>query len=197
MGNSQVELNPEVLKHSKLRGHYPRLHGAINSAVVWHMGQDRKYTKVPYICHPIAVMEIVRTVTDDEDMLIAAVLHDVVEDTPVEISTIKMLYGERVAELVGWLTDVSVPEDGNRNVRKDIDRMHTAKAPPDAKTIKLADLIHNTESITQHDKDFARVYMKEKELLLGVITEGNHELWNRANLALQNYQNELLQEALK
>ena len=194
---ANLEVNPAVLKHSKLRGHYPKLHGAINSAVVWHMGQDRKYTKVPYICHPLAVMEIVRTVTDDEDMLVAAVLHDVVEDTPVEISTIKMLYGDRAAELVGWLTDASVPGDGNRKARKYIDRAHTANAPPDAKTIKLADLIHNTESITQHDADFSRVYMKEMELLLDVLTEGNLVLWNRAHRALQDYQNEWLQEALK
>jgi len=86
------------------------------------MGQDRKYSKVPYIVHPINVMQIVRSVTDDEAMLIAAILHDVVEDTAITIDEIYSEFGERVGDLVDDLTDVSKPEDGNRAYRKQLDR---------------------------------------------------------------------------
>jgi len=165
--------------------------------MLWHTGTYRKYSQTPYITHPLCVMEIVSEVTDDESMLIAAVLHDVVEDTPIGIETILDEFGERVASLVSDLTDNSTPDDGNRKHRKEKDRQHTAQASPDAKTIKLADLIHNTESITRCDPSFARVYMKEKALLLEVLTEGDNRLWQRAHDLLVGYQNSQLQEALR
>ncbi len=175
---------------------FPALHVAIEFATHAHFGQDRKYTEIPYISHPINVMEIVRTVTDDEHMLIAAVLHDVVEDTPTTIEQINAKFGEQVALLVADLTDVSKSTDGNREQRKKKDREHTASACPDAKTIKLADLIHNAESIVRHDEHFAKVFMREKQALLQVLKEGNEQLWERAHAALQEYQNNLLQDQL-
>ena len=176
---------------------FPTLHRAVRFATIQHSGQDRKYSGVPYICHPLAVMEIVRGVTDNEDMLCAAVLHDTVEDTTATIDIVRSNFGDSIADLVDWLTDASKPEDGNRVTRKEIDRQHTANASPDAKTIKLADLIHNTESITASDPDFAVVYMKEKELLLDVLKEGDSRLWDRAYKSLQDYQSNLVQEALR
>jgi (p)ppGpp synthase/HD superfamily hydrolase len=80
-------------------------HGAI--------GQKRKYTGEDYIVHPIAVAEIVRSVPHTEVMIAAALLHDVVEDTPV---TLEERFGCEVRELVDWLTDK--PEKGNRKERK-------------------------------------------------------------------------------
>lgn len=183
------------MTESKIR--YVKLHRAINLATLWHTGQDRKYLHTPYISHPIAVMEIVREVSGDESILIAAVLHDVVEDTLIGLDQIKGEFGDRVANLVDWLTDKSKPEDGNRATRKEIDRDHIAASPPAAKTIKLADLIHNTGSIVKYDQDFARVYMKEKELLLDVLKDGDPILWERARSIVQSYQEQRLQEALK
>ena len=87
---------------------------------------------------------------DDPEVQAAALLHDVVEDTPVSIKDIEDVFGPRVAALVGDLTDVSKPEDGNR-ATKGADRQHTAKASPDAKTVKLADLISNGKSIIKDD----------------------------------------------
>src|SRR5210317_2166475 len=110
-----------------------------------HGDQKRKYTNDPYIVHPIAVSEIVKTVAHTDEMVAAALLHDVVEDTDVTLDQIKDKFGSKVAELVGWLTDISRPEDGNRKTRKTLDREHSAEAPADAQTIKLADLIHNTK----------------------------------------------------
>ena len=138
-----------------------------------HSSQKRKYTGEPYIVHPIAVSEIVKTVPHTDEMVAAALLHDVVEDTPVTIQEIETKFGSKVAELVGWLTDTSRPEDGNRKTRKSIDRLHSADAPAEAQTIKLADLIHNTESIEKHDPSFYKVYKQEKIALLDVLTKGD------------------------
>jgi (p)ppGpp synthase/HD superfamily hydrolase len=147
------------------------------------VGQKRKYTGEDYIVHPVEVCAIIKHYSSyyTGEMLAAALLHDVVEDTLVTIELIGVEFGKGVAELVAGLTDVSKPSDGNRAIRKEIDRQHTAKQPPACKTIKLADLISNTKSIVEHDKDFAKVYLKEKERLLEVLKEGDVALWNAAS----------------
>jgi len=144
------------------------------------VAQLRKYTMEPYIVHPAEVVSIVATVDHTPEMLAAAWLHDVVEDTGVTIEVIRAEFGEKVADLVGWLTDVSRPEQGNRATRKAIDRAHTAMAPAEAQTIKLADLISNTKTIVKHDANFARVYLEEKRLLLEVLTKGDASLRDQA-----------------
>jgi (p)ppGpp synthase/HD superfamily hydrolase len=145
-----------------------------------HEGQYRKYTGEPYITHPIAVSEIVRSVTHDESLHIAALLHDVVEDTPFTLRHIEDEFGTRVSRIVEMVTDISKPEDGNRATRKQIDIEHLAKASTDGCTIKIADLIHNTESIVDHDPRFARVYLEEKDNTLKVLFRGNSTLLDRA-----------------
>lgn len=145
------------------------------------VAQLRKYTNEPYIVHPAEVFSIVSTVDGaTEEMMAAAWLHDVVEDTGVTIEVIRETFGEEVAELVGWLTDVSRPEQGNRATRKAIDRAHTAMAPAAAQTIKLADLISNTRSIMAYDEKFAKTYLEEKRLLLEVMTKGDARLMAEA-----------------
>lgn len=146
------------------------------------VGQKRKYTGEPYIVHPAEVAKIVAGVPGaTKDMIAAAWLHDVVEDTGCTFTDIHMAFGIDIATLVGWLTDVSKPEDGNRARRKAIDRAHTAEAPAEAQTIKLADLISNSRSIMQHDPEFARVYLEEKRLLLEVLTKGDPALHAEAS----------------
>lgn len=144
--------------------------------------QLRKYTMEPYIVHPAEVAGIVDSVEGATAAMVAAAwLHDVVEDTGVTIEVIKAEFGTEVAELVGWLTDVSRPEQGNRATRKAIDRAHTAMASAEAQTIKLADLISNCRSIKEHDEKFAKIYFEEKRLLLEVLTKGDRALWEHAN----------------
>lgn len=151
------------------------------------INQMRKYTNEPYIVHPAAVAKIVSTVPHTEAMIAAAWLHDTVEDTPATLDMIKAEFGEEIASLVEMLTDVSMPEDGNRVKRKAIDRAHTAQASPAAKTIKLADLIHNSESILKHDVQFAKVYMAEKTELLKVLGEGDSDLFKKASAIVSYY----------
>lgn len=142
--------------------------------------QVRKYTFEPYIVHPAEVASIVATVPHTDEMLAAAWLHDTVEDTGVSIEDIRAEFGHDVASLVGWLTDISRPQDGNRAVRKAIDREHTAQAPAEAQTIKLADLIANSRSILAHDPAFAKVYLEEKRMLLEVLSRGDATLMAQA-----------------
>jgi (p)ppGpp synthase/HD superfamily hydrolase len=142
--------------------------------------QLRKYTGEPYIVHPTEVAAIVSTVSHTPEMLAAAWLHDVVEDTGVTNEVIRQEFGSEVAELVEWLTDVSTPEDGNRSYRKAIDRAHSALAPAEAQTVKLADLISNSRSIIQHDPKFAVTYLEEKRQLLAVMNKGDATLMAEA-----------------
>jgi (p)ppGpp synthase/HD superfamily hydrolase len=144
------------------------------------IGQTRKYTGEPYINHPAAVAQLVASVPHTPEMVAAAWLHDVVEDTQITLDDIRDEFGWMVAALVADLTDVSRPEHGDRATRKEIDRLHTARTSPEAKTVKLADLIDNTLTITAHDPDFAKVYLREKALLLEVLREGDPTLWARA-----------------
>lgn len=144
-------------------------------------GNVRKYTGEAYICHPREVAGLVASVTGQHpEMVAAAWLHDVVEDTGVSIDLIYAEFGQCVGNLVSGLTDVSRPEDGNRAARKAIDREHIAKQSPACQTIKLADLISNTKSIVARDPEFARVYLQEKLQLLEVLRYGNSRLWVEA-----------------
>ncbi len=160
---------------------------AIMFAKEAHAEQVRKYTNEPYITHPMAVAGLVASVTDDQEMIAAAILHDTVEDTDVTIFVVRDIFGDRVASLVSDLTDVSKPDDGNRKTRKAIDRQHTAQASKNAKTIKLADLINNTKNILSFDSKFAAVYMEEKRLLINVLQGGDEKLLALATSMVDSY----------
>lgn len=142
-----------------------------------HGDQVRKYTAQPYITHPVAVANIIAAHTDDCEMICAALLHDVVEDTHATVEDIDNVgFGFTIAKLVDELTDISKPEDGNRKHRKTLDCHHLAGASGRAQTVKLADLIHNTQSIVKHDPKFAVMYLQEKYELLKVLTKADPEM---------------------
>lgn len=145
------------------------------------VGQTRKSTGAPYIVHPTAVVEIVRSVPHTQHILAAAWLHDTVEDTHLTLADIERAFGAHVATLVDMLTDVSTRADGNRATRKEIDRPHTGRASPEAKTIKLADLIDNVGSISRPEPSFAPIYIAEKKRLLEVLGEGDPCLCREAD----------------
>ena len=136
-----------------------------------HSGQLRKYTGDDYIVHPIAVSELVKTHGGSEAQFAAALLHDTVEDCDVTVDDIKQKFGTEIADLVYWLTDTSKPEDGNRAIRKAIDAERLGNAPKEAQFVKLADLIDNSKSIVEFDFSFAKVYLREKSILLSKMTK--------------------------
>lgn len=119
MGLSQVEI--EKVKHlhdvdaaiSYLFSHIKSsetLQKALTFSIEAHKLQFRKSGE-PYIIHPILVASIVASITDDESMAIAALLHDIVEDTDTTILDIETLFGVDVAHLVGGLTKIDVIRD--------------------------------------------------------------------------------------
>lgn len=144
------------------------------------VGQLRKYTGQPYAEHLRRVADIVSAVSGDAEMLAAAWLHDVVEDTPTTIEEIERQFGTGVRDLVEALTDISRPHDGNRGARKALDRAHLAQASARAQTVKLADLIDNCQDICAHNARFGAVFLGEMGALLDVLHAGDPVLLNRA-----------------
>lgn len=82
-----------------------RIHKAVMFAAKAHAGQTRKGNDIPYIYHPMEVLQILTEMGCDEDVKIAGVLHDTVEDTDTTIEDIKEAFGENVALLVGGHTE--------------------------------------------------------------------------------------------
>ena len=162
-----------------------RVERALAFSRIAHAEQVRKYSGIPYWTHPLAVADIVATVTDDEDMYIAALLHDTIEDTVTTDEDIDLFFGSKIANLVVELTDISVPSDGNRETRKAIDRNKLAMVSAAAQTIKLADLLHNTPSIVwEGDIGFARIYLNEKAQLLDVLSNGDESLMVKSRILM-------------
>ncbi len=90
--------------------HTETLQQALDFSITSHKGQFRKSGE-PYIIHPILVASVVASITEDSAMVIAALLHDVVEDTKVEIEEIRGMFGEDVAHLVDGLTKIDKIRD--------------------------------------------------------------------------------------
>ena len=145
-----------------------------------HKGQTRKYSGLPYIIHPVEVATIVEEAGGTDEMIAAALLHDVIEDTEFTYEDIAEKTSPEVADLVQGLTEVSKPEDGNRKVRKALDRDFLAEQSPEVQTIKYADVISNTKDIKVYDPKFAEVYVAEMKELLKVIDKGDSALYEKA-----------------
>ena len=125
---------------------------AIVFAVKAHAGTERRGKGFPYIVHPMEAMEIVATMTPDQELLAAAALHDTVEDTDVTIEQIRAEFGDRVAALVAAESDEvveGVSEEDSWHARKQaaIDRL--ARAPHDAKMVALGDKLSNMRAIAR------------------------------------------------
>lgn len=96
--------NPESIKM------YNRLNEAIKFATDCHAGQVRKLANTPYILHPLEVSCIISTLTQDEDIMIAGLLHDTIEDCDVDPEVIREKFGKRVAALVQSETEDKLSE---------------------------------------------------------------------------------------
>lgn len=143
----------------------------------WHGSQLRKYTGEPYITHCVEVAALVRNflnITDDHPTTVAAMLHDVIEDTNATFNDIEFEFGAQVAEMVFWLTDVK-SECGNRRIRSRLNNIRLSRSPYHVKVIKLCDIISNCSSIVEHDPKFATTYLKEKQDFLDLIHDTMNE----------------------
>lgn len=161
---------------------------ALEFATEAHGQQLRKYIEEPYIEHPKRVARLVKTVPHTSEMVCAAYLHDVVEDTPVSIQDIERKFGRKVAALVHELTDEFVKENYphlNRRKRKEREVERQARISTEAKTIKLADVIDNTRDILKHDLGFARRYVPEMAALTEALQGGHFKLLLKACYEVQ------------
>lgn len=156
-----------------------------------HGEQRRKFADEPYIEHPVRVMKICQQYTHDVTVLAAALLHDVLEDTPVNKQQMKDFLQtvmdttktERTLQLVDDLTDRYVKSNypqWNRRKRKAKEAERLAETSADSQTIKYADIIDNSAEIVHHTTDFAKVFLLECRALLQKITKGHQQLYQRA-----------------
>lgn len=125
---------------------------AILFAVKAHSGTERRGKGFPYIVHPMEAMEIVASMTSDQELLAAAALHDTVEDTGVTIEEIRREFGERIASIVESESDVEIKgksEEESWHERKRVAIERLAKAPHDAKIVALGDKLSNMRAIAR------------------------------------------------
>ncbi len=95
---------------------------AIMFAVAAHDGMRRKKSETPYILHPMEAAVIVGTMSDDQELIAAAVLHDAIEDAGIAIETIEAKFGKRVRALVGSETEdkrADLPPSATWRIRKE------------------------------------------------------------------------------
>ena len=125
----------------------PRLIQAINTAAWAHRDHVRKGTDIPYVSHVVGVMHLVSQVTDDEDVLVAALFHDILEDVPEEYSPQRMAeeFGDRAVELVRGVTKDSTLSSWQD--RSDAYLAHLREADDGSVLISAADKLHNLLSI--------------------------------------------------
>jgi (p)ppGpp synthase/HD superfamily hydrolase len=148
--------------------------------------QRRKYSGAPYIVHPRAVARRVGSVADHtDDMLAAALLHDVIEDTRRTEGEIRTLFGEVVADMVMDLTDQIPLSVGNRALRKRLEAQRLAWTSAQVQTVKLADLVDNSVDILRQDRGFARVYLPEKMYLVEMMDKGDARLRDEAMATIE------------
>lgn len=129
---------------------------AVIFAAEAHSGMRRKGTDTPYILHPLEAAAIVGTMTSDREVLAAAVLHDVAEDTGHTIAEIRERFGPRVAELVASESEdkrENLPAKDTWKLRKQetLDALQKTRDPA-VKMITLGDKLSNIRAIS---RDFA------------------------------------------
>ena len=145
-----------------------RLDDAIEFATKKHTEQTRKRENTPYILHPLEAAAVAAELTKDEDILIAAVLHDTVEDTDTSIDEVREKFGDRVAELVESETENKrddLPPEETWEIRKKESLEHLKNSTdPAVKILWLADKVSNMRTLY-------RLYQKEGDAL-----------WNHFNM---------------
>lgn len=160
-----------------------------------HGSQMRKYSNERYIVHPIRVMQLCEPYTNQIEVLAAALLHDVLEDTPItEVELTEFLQEiltneqtQKTIQLVVELTDVYTKENypqWNRNYRKTLETERIKNISADAQTIKYADILDNAHEITRSDPHFAPRFLKECLQILNVASKGNETLYQLAQYKL-------------
>lgn len=137
---------------------------AIIYAAEAHKGAERRGKGFPYIIHPLEAMSIVATITTDQELLAAAALHDVVEDTDLTAEDIRQEFGDRIAHIVAGESDAvfeGVSAQDSWHARKQLAMDHLKAADMDTKIVAMGDKLSNMRAIA---RDYREI---------------GDELWNR------------------
>jgi (p)ppGpp synthase/HD superfamily hydrolase len=126
----------------------------INEAIYWakkYHGDQKRKSGEPYYSHPLEVAYMVSEYLLKTDVIVAAILHDIVEDTSVTVEIILDHFGWRIAEMVDMLTR-DRPDGSKLSVQKVLNNAYDKK---DAEVIliKIVDRIHNLETVSYFDED--------------------------------------------
>jgi (p)ppGpp synthase/HD superfamily hydrolase len=134
---------------SSMQGFSPRYDAALGLAAHAHRAQLRKGSEVPYIVHPVHVSTILLRYGFAEDLVIAGLLHDVVEDQGIPLAKIEAGFGPDVARIVAAVTEQKREEGIERDwqVRKQETLDTLVGAGDDVVAVKAADVLHNVRSI--------------------------------------------------
>lgn len=155
---------------------------AIIFATEAHDGMRRKKSASPYILHPMEAAVIVGTMTDDHNLIAAAVLHDVVEDAEVAIEEVERRFGRRVRELVEAETEdkrADLPPEDTWRIRKE-ESLQVLKNANDTDVLKvwLGDKLANMRSIYRDYKvDGTAMWQKFNQ------TDPNAQAWYYTTIA--------------
>lgn len=142
----------------------PTVDRALAVAARCHADQTRKDDPTPYIAHPVAVAMIVSDYTQDEDVVVAALLHDVLEDVPPSVYSANDMsaeFGARVTELVRGVSEEKTAgeETPPWRVRKEGYLAQLAEDSPECLLISAADKVHNLRSmVAAHDRMGGRMW---------------------------------------
>jgi len=148
---SAKKRRPQRAQRTRRRAEYlgPRFLRAFEFAVKMHAGQTRKASTIPYIAHLMGVASLVLEAGGDEDLAIAALLHDVVEDcggAPM-LKEVRRRFGARVAKVVDGCTDADTDPKPPWRERKENYIRHLRKADADTRLVSAADKLNNVRSI--------------------------------------------------
>lgn len=153
-----------------------------------HRDQRRKYTGNHYIDHLAEVAALTHIFTDgDKDAIIAAWLHDCVEDQDYPLDLIEVEFGPVAAAFVKALTELR-PEGFNRKMRHALYNKQLDDACKAVQCVKAADIISNVKSVVEYDIKFAEVYIQEKWDTLNHLTKLDTNVRLAVKTCLKNSQ---------
>ena len=154
---------------------------ALSYAII-HYGENKRFSGVPYIIHPIRVAAILRAAgfsqKDHEELLIAAIFHDLVEDTETTLDEIRDLFGNKVASIVD---EVSKPKKKN----KDEWLKEFSNHSEEAKVLKMADRIDNLMDMKAWSIEKQKTYANQGKIIIEKCSSSNNFLAKKLNDLIQ------------
>ena len=136
-----------------------------------HDGQIRKFNGEPYVNHPIRVANTVNEFTLDEDIIAAALLHDVIEDTNATETEIREKFGDNVANMVLALTSDKEKIKQVGKTKYLLDKMN--ELSDDELLIKLADRLDNVSDLSKDNEKWSIQYTLQTDMIITMLNNPN------------------------